>query len=339
MLRKPLFYLTLLTFTFFGSAAYFLSTQSTTAPHFKYVTGHLSVINSAPPADLTFCDTPVPLDKPHVKSLLEREIARQLEGYNGTLLTFQRANRYQDEFLSIMNEMGVPEDFFYLVIAESNLSNASSPAGAQGFWQFMHAAATMYGLEISETVDERYHPEKSTVAACRYLKNAYEDFGDWALVAASYNMGNGGLSQAIKAQGTRDYYDLKLNRETGHYLYRILAYKSIMEAPERYGIAVSNRQLFQPIPYRAIKVQENIPDLASFAQQHGTDYATLKLLNPWLIASRLDITPGKTYEIRLPAGNYMHASELRVQRPASADSMAAPVEPQPQTLLSSIPEA
>ncbi|MEO1450696.1 MAG: lytic transglycosylase domain-containing protein, partial [Bacteroidota bacterium] len=222
---------------------------------------------------------------------------------------------------------GIPEDFFYMAVAESNLANASSPVGAQGFWQFMKPTARHYGLEISETVDERFHPTKATYAAVRYLKDLYREFGDWTLVAAAYNMGSPRLHRAIKAQGTDDYFALKLNRETSRYIYRILSFKSLLEEPWRYGIALEPQELYNPIPYRKVEITESNPNLATFAQEQGVGYLKLRTLNPWLITHHLDVPAGKSYEIRLPIQENLQAHELFVDHaPGPIPTDTPPVE-------------
>ncbi|TAE47780.1 MAG: lytic transglycosylase domain-containing protein [Bacteroidetes bacterium] len=304
----------------FSSLTVFKLAPGSSESRLKYATGHLSVIHYGPPSDLSFCGESVPVDKQEVRERLERELMRHTQQFEATQQTLHRASRYHDEFLRIMNKMGVPEDFFYLAIAESNLSNASSPKGAQGFWQFMTSAANQYGLEISETVDERYHPEKATVAACRYLLDARKEFGSWSLVAAAYNMGSGGLEKAIREQKNDDYFSLRLNNETGNYVYRVLGYKCVFEYPGRYGFNVQQAKLHRPIPYKAVQITENIPNLATFAGSYGLSLETLKMMNPWLIADRLDVKPGKTYEVRIPTSDRVFAHELRVQRFAPGDS-------------------
>lgn len=275
--------------------------------------GQMTSLRLEAPANLSFGGMPVPLNSPHVKQRLDRELKRNQHYYAGNLLLHKRAARYQETFQRILRAYGVPEDFFYLAMAESNLSNAISPVGARGFWQFMEPTARAYGLEVSTTVDERYHPEKATHAAAHYLLDAFERFGDWTLVAASYNMGMYGLHRQIKAQDECNYYNLHLNQETGRYLYRILTYKVLMEEPQRFGLRLSQAELYAPIAYRSVWVSRNIPDLASFARQHGTTYEQLKQFNPWLITSSLHAKPGKSYEIRIPVAKEYIAAELEVE--------------------------
>jgi hypothetical protein len=278
----------------------------------RHLTGQMASLRLEAPANLSFGGMPVPLQAKHVKQRLDREFKRHEHYYAGNLLVHKRAARYEETFKHILRTYQVPEDFFYLAIAESNLSNATSPVGAKGFWQFMAPTARAYGLEVSATVDERYHPEKATHAAARYLTDAFDRFGDWTLVAASYNMGMYGLDRQVREQDECNYYDLDLNRETSRYMYRILTFKVILEQPERFGLRLSESEGYAPITYRPTHVSQSIADLADFARTQGTDLRRLKQLNPWLIADRLDVKPGDTYEIRIPVSRQFIAAELEV---------------------------
>lgn len=296
----------------------------------RFISGHLSVLDMTPPEGLTFCEQRVPLEREDVRLQLEKELERLLRYPSGVQLILKRANRYREPFQQILRSRGIPEDFFYLAIAESNLANQTSSAGAQGFWQFMAPTAQQYGLEVSSTVDERFHPEKATWAATAYLRDSYKQFGDWALVAASYNMGGYGLSRAMERQQSEDYFALDLNPETSRYLYRILAYKCLFEHPNRYGISVQRASLYQPIPYSVLMVRENIADLASFAESQGISYRTLKTLNPWLTGPSLTVEAGKTYEIRFPLSQDLSATELLVESaPQSEPDSLAPASLSP----------
>ena len=292
------------------------------------ISGHLTVMSAEPPADLNFCDQRVPQENFDVKERIDKELQRNVYYHSSTVLLLKRMGRYRDIFLQILKENEVPEDFLYLSVAESALSNAISPVGAKGFWQFMRPTGKHYGLEISETVDERFHPEKATQAAASYLKDLHKQFGDWSLVAASYNMGPSGVKRAMRNQEVDSYFDLHLNKETSAYLFRILAFKTIMEQPYQYGFHVNNP--YKPVPYYAVTVSENIPNLAAFARKNGSTYRMLKLMNPWLVASSLTVKDGKTYEIRFPLANDLHASEMAVddQAPEKEDKIE---EIQPDT--------
>lgn len=121
--------------------------------------------------------------------------------------------------------------------------NAVSPAGARGVWQFMPATAKEKGMEVSDEVDERYHLEKSTEAACKYLLVAKEKFGSWTLAAASYNGGMNGISKKMEEQQVDNYYDLLLTEETSRYVFRILALKEIMKNSDKYGFSIPKEAL------------------------------------------------------------------------------------------------
>ncbi|MEZ4849868.1 MAG: lytic transglycosylase domain-containing protein [Bacteroidia bacterium] len=234
-----------------GNLSFNQSSEPQPAQDLKQLSQHLSVINFGPPANLEFGGQKVPLDRPEVKKRLERELSKNVKYHHSTLLTLKRMNRYRETFVNILEKKGVPADFFYMAVAESNLANATSPVGAQGFWQFMKPTARAYGLEVSTTVDERFHPEKATFAAARYLKDYYEQFGDWSLVAAAYNMGGPRLKRKMKVQPGKDYYGLDLNSETDNYMYRILGYKCILEQPMRYGLNFTEDELYNPIRYKS----------------------------------------------------------------------------------------
>ena len=187
----------------------------------------------------------------------------------------------------------------YLCVAESALHNATSPAGAKGFWQFMPETAKEFGLRIDKDVDERLNLEKSTEAACQYLKKAYQRFGDWSLAAAAYNMGSGGVSNELESQEVAQYADLLLNTETSRYVMRIVALKMIIETPAEYGYKIEEKDYYSPIQTREITVKSNVSDLIDFAKENGTSYKMLKTLNPWLISRKLDLK-NSVYKLKLP---------------------------------------
>ncbi|RYE00621.1 MAG: lytic transglycosylase domain-containing protein [Sphingobacteriales bacterium] len=196
---------------------------------------------------------------------------------------------------------GVPDDFKYLCIAESNLQPAAvSGAGAVSFWQFMNGTAPGFGLEVNKEVDQRYDLAKATDAACAYLKSAHDKFGNWTAAAASYNCGQGGYNGQAAYQGTRNYYDLHLPEETNRYIFRILTFKYLLENASDLGFTVPEEERYAPVPTRSITVSTSIPDLAGWARAQGTTYKMLRLLNPWLRARTLTVAAGKTYTILLP---------------------------------------
>lgn len=157
-----------------------------------------------------------------------------------------------------------------------------------------------YGLEVNSHVDERYHVVKATHAACKYLREAYNKFGDWISVAASYNAGQGRISQQQERQYTDETLDLYLVEETARYIYRIFAAKILFTDPTMFGFRLKSSDLYPQIHYRTVTVSETITDLARFAKSQGTTYALLKNLNPWLRDTSLPCKNGKEYVIMLP---------------------------------------
>ncbi len=253
------------------------------------------------PQDLSFADERVPVEKHWVKESLDRELLVNTYWQSQTVLFIKRSNRYFPIIEPILKEQGVPEDFKYLAVIESGLMSRSvSPAGAAGIWQFMSATGKEYGLEINGEVDERYHLEKATVAACKYFKKSFEKYNDWTLVAASYNAGKRGISNQLDRQKTDNYYDLLLGEETGRYVYRILAVKEILSHPENYGFYVDKKDLYPVIPTQTLTIDSAISDMADFAGKYGISYKELKDLNPWLRDVMLTNRYKKTYQISVP---------------------------------------
>jgi membrane-bound lytic murein transglycosylase D len=255
------------------------------------------------PEKLEFGGEPVPIENFDVWENYDREILVNTYWQSQTLLFIKRANRYFPVIEPILEEYGIPDDFKYLALAESGLTNAISPAGAVGFWQFLAGTARDYGLEVNEEVDERYHLEKSTVAACRFLLESYTNYDSWTMTAASYNAGRRGVNNQINIQKENNYYDLLLNEETQRYIFRILAIKSILENPSGYGFHLRESDLYPPIDWFEIEVNSQVEDFADFAKEFNTNYKMLKFLNPWLRRPHLTNRRGKTYTIRLPAEN------------------------------------
>ena len=195
---------------------------------------------------------------------------------------------------------GIPDDFKYLCVAESNLQNLVSRVGASGFWQFMKTTAPGYKLEVRDDVDERYEAMKATDAASQYLKTAYAKFGNWTAAAASYNCGMGGYNGQATFQQTTNYYDLQLPDETNKYIFRILTFKHLMSNAEQFGFKVDDKNGYGVPPTKTVKVNSSIPNLATWAIANGTTYKMVKLLNPWLRSKSLTVAGGKSYEIKLP---------------------------------------
>lgn len=262
--------------------------------------GHLPAISLDVPKDATFAGEPVPVDIPDVYERLDKELQVNTYFHSNTLFLIKRAHRWLPQIETILRENDIPLDFKYLPLIESNLLNEVSPAHAVGYWQILKSAGRENGLEINNEVDERYDPFKATQAACRYLKKAYARFGNWTLVAASYNRGMNGLQRALDNQRVNSYYDLYLNEETSRYVFRIIAIKEIIEHPLKYGFQVRPEHLYQPEPLRYVEVTESIKDLVAFAKQHNINYKLLKRHNPWLRDDKLTVRKGQQYQIALP---------------------------------------
>lgn len=252
------------------------------------------------PENLDFAGEAVPLNHFDVYESMDREFLVNVYWQSQTLLFIKRANKYFPIIEPILKEEGVPDDFKYLAVAESGLLNVVSPSGATGFWQFMKTTGKEYDLQIDNEIDERYDLIKSTKAACKYLKDSYKKYGNWTLVAASYNMGVGGLDKQLERQKTSNYYDLLLNNETARYVYRIIAIKAILSEPDKYGFHFRSKDLYQHIPVDKIEIDSAITDLAEFANNFEISYKVLKIFNPWLRDSFITNKDKKTYIIEIP---------------------------------------
>ena len=252
------------------------------------------------PEAMDFCGEHVPLDRFYVRESLERELLVNSYRHASTILLLKRTTRWFPVIEPIMRQNNLPEDFKYLAMIESELTNAVSPAKAVGFWQFLEGTAKEYGLEIDKEVDMRYNQELETKAACQYLNDSYAKFGSWTMAAAAFNCGNGRMSRTITEQQVNSYYDMLLPNETERYVYRILALKLITENPEKYGFHISDEGWYQPLQFRTLTVTESISDLVEFAINHGTNLKMLKYYNPWLRSKSLTISQGNSYQIKLP---------------------------------------
>jgi membrane-bound lytic murein transglycosylase D len=256
------------------------------------------------PVDVDFSGEKAPLQIADVKERFDRELLVNANLHSSTLLIIKRANRAFPVIEPILAQYGVPDDFKYLAVIESALTNAVSPSGAKGVWQFMPETAKEKGMEVNDIVDERYHLIKSTEAACKYLLVAKQKFGSWTLAAASYNGGMNGINKKIEEQKVTDYYDLLLTDETSRYVFRILALKEIMKSPEKFGFNISEHELYTLLPTKTIVVDSTINDLATFAKSQGINYKILKLHNPWMRDKKLSNTSKKRYEIEIPTAGY-----------------------------------
>lgn len=256
------------------------------------------------PTAVDFAGESAPLQIGDVRERLDRELLINANLDATTVLIIKRANRYFPIIEPILAQNGVPDDFKYLAVIESNLMNVTSPSGAKGFWQFMPDTARERGMEVNELVDERYHLEKATEAACKYILAAKAKFGTWTMAAASYNGGMTGLGKKVDEQKVSNYYDLGLTEETSRYVFRIMALKEIMKQPSLYGFNIFPEELYPAIPTKNVEVDSTITDLTSFAQSQGINYKILKIHNPWLRDKKLLNPSKKKYAIKIPLEGY-----------------------------------
>ena len=249
-----------------------------------------------------FAGEEVPIDEYDVRDRLDRELLTNTFYHSATQHILKRKSRYFPTIEAILREEGVPEDLKYIAVAESAFRDFKSPAGAAGVWHFMKATARQYGLEVNGEVDERYHLEKSTRAAARFLKDLKASMGTWTLAAAAYNRGAAGVRNKIQQQRAEDFYDLNLNAETARYFFRIVALKDICEDPLYYGFFLEPEDTYPPLDdYSVVTVDKSVLNWGDFARQYGTSYRQLKLYNPWLRDTKLTVK-SNTYEVRVPRG-------------------------------------
>ncbi len=256
------------------------------------------------PDKLDFSGEAMPTDNPDILERMDRELLVNTYWQSNGLLMFKRANKYFPIIEPILAKNGIPDDFKYLAVIESGLTNAVSPANARGFWQIMKATGRENGLEINTNVDERYNLMKATEVACKYLLKAKEKFGTWTLAAASYNAGISGVSKRLKEQNVGDYYDLLLGEETGRYIFRIVALKEILNNPDKYGFNFRYKDLYSTIPTYMVTVDTVVTDFVEFSEQFGINYKILKLHNPWLREAHLNNKSKKEYFIEIPKKGY-----------------------------------
>lgn len=252
------------------------------------------------PTSVSFAGERIDLTRYDHRERMDRELMSFTYMHSTTMLTLKRANRYFPIIEPILKAEGLPDDIKYLAVIESNLNPlAKSPAGAAGLWQFMQTTGRQYGLEVNNYIDERYHIEKETKAACKYLKNAYKKYGNWLTVAASYNAGQTRISNQLEKQMAEKATDLWLVEETSRYMFRLLVAKLIFSNPQQYGFLLKREQLYPTLPHTEISVNTGITNLAQFAKEKGITYAQLKDANPWIRSTQLMNKSGRTYVLKI----------------------------------------
>lgn len=266
------------------------------------------------PEAVQLCGQTISLDRADMWERYDRELSSVAFGHGSTTLMIKRANKYFPVMAPILEANGVPIDLLYLACAESTLNpRAYSSAKAAGFWQFLASTGQQYGLEVNDEVDERYHTEKATAAACKYLKQAYRKYGDWPTAMASYNAGQGRISSELGSQDVDSSFDLYLVEETTRYVFRIMAIKAVMEHPSDYGFVLTADQLYQPVACDEVEVSGPVADWPAWAKAHGITYAQLREANPWIRAKKLTNKQGKTYTVKVPTADGQSRSRQQKQ--------------------------
>ena len=266
------------------------------------------------PSSVTFCGKNIDLTRYDRYERMDRELLAFTYMHSTSIQMIKKANRYFPIVEPILKANGIPEDFKYLMVIESNLNpTARSSAGAAGLWQFMQTTGREYGLEVNKNIDERYHVEKSTEAACKYLKDAYDKYQDWIAVAASYNAGQARISTQFEKQQVDDMLDLYLVEETARYVYRIIAAKIMFSNPSAFGFRLRTKDLYMPIPYKEVSVNTGILNLAEWAKKQGITYALLKNMNPWLRDNFLQNVSKRTYTLKIPTAEGMKHDPKKVK--------------------------
>ena len=266
------------------------------------------------PSSVTFCGKSIDLIRYDRYERMDRELLAFTYMHSTSIQMIKKANRYFPIVEPILKANGIPDDFKYLMVIESNLNpNARSGAGAAGLWQFMQTTGREYGLEVNKNIDERYHVEKATEAACKYLKDAYDKYQDWIAVAASYNAGQARISSQFEKQQVDDMLDLFLVEETARYVYRIIAAKIMFSNPSAFGFRLRTKDLYMPIPYKEVIVNTGISNLAEWAKKQGITYALLKNMNPWLRDNFLQNVSKRTYTLKIPTAEGMKHDPKKVK--------------------------
>lgn len=253
------------------------------------------------PSSTNFAGQTISLERYDMRERFDREQIVIAYNHSTSFLIIKRANRYFPIIEPILKENGVPDDFKYLAVIESNLDpRAISGAQAAGLWQLMPKTAQQFGLEVNDEIDERYHLEKSTAAACKYFKSAFAKYKNWTTVAASYNAGMGRISGEKENQQVGEAFDMLLNPETSRYIFRILAMKQFLENPKAFGYTIGHDQFYQTITTKSVTIKTSVADWTVWAAQYKISYSQLKDFNIWLRDRQLKNPTRKEYVLQIP---------------------------------------
>jgi membrane-bound lytic murein transglycosylase D len=250
-----------------------------------------------PTDSLYFAGELVHISNKNVKEKIEKELYLLTYYRSSTRRLLRKMDYWLPSFEPVLKRYNIPQDFKYLVVIESNLTNAISNKAAVGFWQFTKATALENQLIITNQLDQRYDPLTSSAAASKYLKRMYRRLGSWSNVAASYNMGINGFIRQQKIQRKESYFDLILNKETGRYVYKMIALKIIDDNRKAYrfrNYPRGHKSLFEETI-----VDSSIINVADFAHRRGISTDSFKVINPWLLSDMID-KQSKKYRILAP---------------------------------------
>jgi hypothetical protein len=252
------------------------------------------------PDKLTFAGVPVPLDNWQVRERIEYEFYQFLEDQGESIILAKRTGRCFPPVEKQLAEAGLPDDLKYMLLVESKcVAAAYSRAKASGPWQFIGSTGKRYKLKSDSYRDERRNLEMSTEAAVKYLRYLKEfKENDWFLAMASYNAGEERIRKLLKEQKISDFWKMHGPRETMRYVPRIIAAKEIYSQPEKY-LGLSKKDLYMPLETETITLSVKEPQrmLTSIAEEFGTYFLELKMLNPEF---KKDFLPRGTYQIKVP---------------------------------------
>ncbi len=256
------------------------------------------------PDEVELCGHEIPVKNPAIREMLEREFYLSLGYRAAPVLWVKRAGKYFPYIEAELEERDLPDDLKYIAVAESDLKlEITSPAGAEGMWQFMRRTATNWNLRVDGYFDERRDFKRSTRVALNYLEHLHERFDDWLLAMVAYNGGPSRVASELEAQKVDNFFDLNLPRETERYIFRIAAIKIIMSNPGRYGLDLAEDRLYPPYESEAITLNVPVRNmyLGSIADASGVTFKRIRELNPSLVADylpkgkcRLNLPPGTT---------------------------------------------
>ncbi len=284
------------------SAADLAAQQQTAASMTRTLPGPSLIPFFPTPSKLDLCGQPVPLQDQDVYERYDREFTIVVYNHAQIYLWLKRMERYFPMIEQKLRANNLPDDLKYVAIAESDLMpNALSNKGAGGPWQFMPSTGRAYGMAQKGTYDERYDYDRATTGAFMYLQSLNKRFNNWALAIAAYNCGEKRVQDEMHSQGLGEYYHLRLPQETERYVFRILAIKSVLSNPEKYGYALPKGMGYAPIKTDRLSVNFSRPiPIQTVAAAAGTTFREIKRLNPTF---RGDDIPEGTYNLNLPVGS------------------------------------